>query len=451
MNIFTANQVNQVYVLKADSTIGTDVTKNDKLGSVALKKDEESRAIYFKHLGAGGLTRSDLIELRSIMYLKATPASKMERKLKKVKLTLNEEAIENGKPIVGQDYVLRIKFDHVIGISPENQYWKYGTVHTTSSTTISDFYKILALSVAKNMSREVVKMVAIYLNDTIEVTPETKPSDLTGTYNSITLKEVEQDWILGIKQQRPISFSIEPTTIQKSANGVKDEIFWGDTLDTDGNKVTGGSYPEKTVETPTLTTDTVPNGKLMADYEYFYMGERADQYRMVGWPNYVPTTYLVDPSLEYDTIGIHFFYTGSNHAVQKSEKDVTFLIPRAAGDTKGELGAKAKQLLGLIINEYPYSKSKFDADHDSYTTDAELEECIANYSTTEQMNNSISNSVNDVRNTLENKITQEVSNVNDSINTTKNSLESKITQEIATINSKLDNYYTKSEVDDKLQ
>ena len=352
MNIFTVNQVNQVYVLKSDSTVGEKITKASKLGSIEMGQDSDANSIYFKHLGAGGLTRSDLIDVKSIEYVKATPASKLARKLKKVKLTLNADALEGGKPVAGQDFVLRIKFDHVIGLSPENQYWKYGIVHTTSSTTLSDFYKTLALSVAKNMSREAVKMIEIYLNDNVEVTSETKAEDLNGTYNSIVLKEVEQDWLLGIRQQRPVLFSIEPTIIQKVTNGVTEEIYWGDTEDTDGNKITGGVIPEKSVTTPTLTTDLVKNGKLMADYEYFYMGERGDQYRMVGWPDYIPTTYLVDPSLEYDVISIHYSYRGSNHAVQKSEKDVTFLVPRADNDTEGNMGALAAKLLIEINKVY---------------------------------------------------------------------------------------------------
>ena len=64
----------------------------------------------------------------------------------------------------------------------------------------------------------------------------------------------------------------------------------------------------------------------MADLEYFCMGERADMYRMKGYPNYVPTEYMVNPANIYDTIGIHYSYVGDNHAVQKSEKDLTFII-----------------------------------------------------------------------------------------------------------------------------
>ena len=55
------------------------------------------------------------------------------------------------------------------------------------------------------------------------------------------------------------------------------------------------------------------------------MGERGDIYRGVGFPNNIPTTYLVDPSKTYYTFDIHYAYVGSNEAVQKSEKTITIV------------------------------------------------------------------------------------------------------------------------------
>ena len=58
------------------------------------------------------------------------------------------------------------------------------------------------------------------------------------------------------------------------------------------------------------------------------MGERGDQYRNMGWPNVIPTKYLVDPSKEYDVLNIHYFYQGDGISVQKSEKDIQIVVPR---------------------------------------------------------------------------------------------------------------------------
>jgi hypothetical protein len=184
----------------------------------------------------------------------------------------------------------------------------------------------MALSIAKNMSREAVKLVSVFLqtsNSQVEVTPATKESTLNGTYTGVVLKEVEQDWILGVKQQRPVSFVAEPTSIEFNDT----DFVWGDVAYTNGS--------------------TIGNGKQMADYEYFYMGERADQYRLVGFPDYVPTKYLVDPTATYDIIGIHFAYSGANHAVQLSEKDINILVPSTA--TVGT-GNDAVSLTNTIIS-----------------------------------------------------------------------------------------------------
>jgi hypothetical protein len=335
MNIFTANQVNQVYVLKSDSSVktlsaSTKLTKSDNLGSVGIGQTADGKSIYFKHLGAGGLNRSDLIEIANIMDVKATPAVKMARKLKTFKVTLNAAALVSSNPIVGQDYILRIKFQNPIGMSPDNQYWKYGAVHVTSGMTQAQFMAKMAESINKNMSREAAQLITA-----------------TAEGSTLLIKEVEQDWIRGIKQQKPLVFTVEPTMVSTAT----EEVIWGDVIDSDGNKLTGGAVPETSVATTGVpdAAGTVKNGKLMADYEYFYMGERADQYRMVNWPDYVPTEYLVDPTLEYDTVAIHFAYVGANHAVQKSEKDITFIVPRAAGDTTAaNVGAKATSLLNAI-------------------------------------------------------------------------------------------------------
>jgi hypothetical protein len=366
MNIFTANQVNQVYVLKSDSTVvanldaNNQITKANNLGSVGLGKTADGKSIYFKHLGAGGLVRSDLIEIANIIDIKATPASAMARSLMSAKVTLNAEALNNSKPIAGEDFVLRIKFQNPIGMSPENQYWKYGVVHATASMTASEFYLKMASSIAKNMSREAVQLVKVYVTYSSSKTEITAASDVTNTttfnqtYTGIQIEEVEQDWILGIKQQKPVLFTVEPTWV----NNGTDEVVWGDVIYSDKRKTTGGASPANSIiaSGQPATAGAVVNSKLMADYEYFYMGERGDQYRMVNWPNYVPTTYLVDANWQYgyDTVAIHYAYVGANHSVQKSEKDITFVVPRASTDnTASAVGALAASILAAIKAALP--------------------------------------------------------------------------------------------------
>lgn len=332
MHIFSTNQATHVYVAKVLKDSVTDLTASTaEVGHTVVKATPDKSAIYFQHKGAGGLTRSDLIDVKNILYAKATKAADMQRALKVSTVTLNAD-VNGGQPVVGQDYVLRVTFDGYIGISPEDsQYWKHAIVHVTNGMDASAFYKQMALSLAKNMSREAKKLITIELNDGTEVTARTKEATLSGTYTSLVIKEVEQDWLLGTKQIKPLNITVVPTEIMVKEGDTLHPVKWGTVVNSVGAKI--------------------KNGKDMADLEYFHMGERGDQYRMVGFPDYVPTTYLVDPTKEYDTINIHYAYVGSNESCQKSEKDIILIVP--AGQTK-QFVDKINELItasGVQINE----------------------------------------------------------------------------------------------------
>ena len=355
MNLFTANQVNQVYVLKSDnlefrSTNVQDVTTSDKLGTIGLGITHDYKSMYFKYRGPGGVTRSDLIDFDKIERVVATPASAMAQTLMSAKITLNAAALKSSTPVAGQDYMLRITFNGYIGISPEDsQYWKHGLVHATAGMSTSAFYLQLASSIAKNMARETNNLIKVFVtystNSETEITATSDVNDsskFSQTYTGVIIKAVEPDWILGMKQQKQITFTVEPTTI---VNDDGDEVVWGDVVYSNKKKLTGGATPSYSVVTSgqPAAAGTVINSKLMADYEYFWHGERGDQYRMMGFPDYVPTTYLVDPSWQYgyDIVAIHYSYIGSNESSQKSEKDISIIVPRASTDspTSSAVGA----------------------------------------------------------------------------------------------------------------
>lgn len=298
MSVFSTNQARHLYV--ATALKSPNVIASDAAGSIAVKADTAKNHLYFEYMGQGGLIRSDLIDIKNIMYAKATKADKMARELKAVTVTLK------GNPVGGQDYILKIAFRQFAGMSDEDIYTKFGMVHATANMSASDFYKELALSLVKNFSREATQLVKFTLTDgedtAVPVTAATKASDLTGTYKALVIDEVEQDWVLGVKPQEAVYFDVLPGTI--TVDG--DETIWGEVEDTESE-------------------GTVKNGKLIADLEYFCMGERADIYRGVGFPNNIPTKYMVDASKEYHVLDIHYAYVGSNEAVQKSEKDITIV------------------------------------------------------------------------------------------------------------------------------
>lgn len=324
MATFSTNQVRQLYVATDVKTSG-HVLASDAAGSIAVKNDTAKNHLYFEYKGADNLMRSDLIDIKNILYAKATNANNMAHKLKSVTVTLDTN-VNGGAPVVGQDYILRIAFKQYVGMSDEDQYFKYGMVHAYAGMNADKFYKVLALSLAKNFSREVVPLIKIEVhskatkskrgfdsNGYMVVTPTTKDngkSDTTNPYydgtsavvadiDSIRITEVEQPWRLGVMAQTPVYFTVQPVAVM--VNG--DERIWA--------TVTEG------------TNGTIGNGKKIADLEYFCMGERGDVYRGIGWPHNIPTTYLVDPTKTYYVFDVHYAYVGDNEAVQKSEKTIT--------------------------------------------------------------------------------------------------------------------------------
>lgn len=325
MATFSTNQVRQLYVAKVLKP--SHVLASDTAGSIAVKNDTAKNHLYFEYKGADNLMRSDLIDIKNILYAKATDADAMAHELKSVTVTLDTN-INSGAPVAGQDYILRIVFRQYVGMSDEDQYFKYGMVHAYAGTTASDFYKKLALSLAKNFSREVVPLVKFTLtnskDEAVPVDATTKESSLTETYTALVIDEVEQPWRLGIMEQTPVYFTVQPTTI--TVNG--DERIWGTVEDTD-------------------PAGTIDNGKKIADLEYFCMGERGDIYRGVGFPNNIPTTYLVDPTVKYNVIDIHYAYVGSNESVQKSEKTITLVVPKAGADNQAS-NALANSIISAI-------------------------------------------------------------------------------------------------------
>lgn len=303
--VISINQVRQLYVAKALKAATVAPTT---AGDIAPKADTAKTTLYFQYMSPAGLVSSDKIDIKNIMSAKATSSDALAHKLIRYSVTLDGDV--SATPVAGQNYILRLAFRQYIGLSEEDQYFKYGEVIARSGMTASDFYKKMAISLAKNLENktESTPLVNIYLTSAtastdVPVTSATKESDLTATdYSQIIIEETEQPWVLGMMPQAFIPFTPQFLTILVDG----EERLWG-------------------VATEVTPTKTVPDGHLMADLEYFCMGARGDIYRGMGYPNIIKTTYLVDPDAIYDTLDIHYFYTGSNESVQKSEKTITLI------------------------------------------------------------------------------------------------------------------------------
>ena len=322
MNI-TVNQNRQMYVAGryADGSTVPAVSAASNVGDIGVTV--KGNELWFPYKGADTVLKSDRIQLKNLDCVKVVAAADMVVPLKKVKIAL-AAGINSGNPISGQDYELQIHLPGFYTDSAIEDYYKFGIVHATAAmeATKSDFYKALVSSLNKNFAREVGATATTnpYLKFTIgySTSSESEEGDANWTSASATciyITAKEPAWTLGTEQQRFIDFEALPQTVWTG----NDDVVWGAVTDqtpAKGSAVVG--------------TTGVGNGKKIADLEYFCMGERGDQYRNMGWPNVIATQYLVNPSLQYDLVEIHFAFTDTGVNSYRSEKDITVAFPTTA-------------------------------------------------------------------------------------------------------------------------
>lgn len=275
-----------------------------------LKSVNNSNEFFFLHKGASedGLQRTDLIDKCQIIDIRATAAEDMVHKMKKVEVTLDED-VNEGAPVVGQDYILNVSIKNYIANGDDSTKEKFG-VARAYNTTASDLYKNLAINLAKNFSREPVKLIKITLkgdDDATEITKTTKFDDLDSiTATGIVLEEVEQPWRRGAAPVEFVNFVAVPSTIYVNSM----DLVWGVATDVTADN-----------------TNVLPNSKKVADLEWFCHKERGDVYGELGWPNNIDTVYMVDASNAdgYSMLDIHFYFKGNSMNVGNSEKTLTLV------------------------------------------------------------------------------------------------------------------------------
>ena len=322
--VFTTNQTKHFFV-------ATDLKENLKdgnygAGSIELKFTKDKKAFYFNYITPGGIVRTDLIPVASVEYAKYTSASEMQTHLKSKMITL-DSTINEGKPIVGQDYIININFRNYFGPSDLHTYLKQGVARAFNEDA-SELYARLAISLARNFAREIEKPLEIKLaGSNVVVTPTTKLEDVKSGNTGVVLTEIEQPWTLGVQESTPVNFEL--TFVPITDEGV--ERIWGIVEDVESGKI-------------------VENGKKIADMEYFYMKERGDQYGNVGWPQVVPVKYLANPNSKYDVLDIHYSYVGSNESIQKSEKDLTIVSASIASGSTVEVLVQELIGNGVIVS-----------------------------------------------------------------------------------------------------
>lgn len=310
MFIGSDNQFRNLYVMK---TYKASESALAAVGDTTLKVDTAKNSMYLVYKDTEDNLTSDIIDLKNLLYVKSTKAADMARKLNSQSVTLNED------PISGQDYVLNVEVRNFVALGDDSTHIKFGAVHAVKGMTKSDFYKAMAVNLAKNLSREPSPILNVSLNKYNSTgTTNTKVAVLvngkmqnlaaltsTETYTSIIIDEVEQPWRRGVAQVEPVNFNTTCGTVLVDGN----DVIWGTVEKEEG--------------------DPINNGKQIADMEWFYHGTRGDIYREATYPDNFDFKPLVDETKAYSTLDIHFAYVGPGVEVAKSERTITVVCADA--------------------------------------------------------------------------------------------------------------------------
>jgi hypothetical protein len=283
---FRTNQVLQFYV------------NNDKNTVNLVNKTADNGTFWFTNTQDGKVvSRTDVIDVDKVLYVTAKQGTKERRYLKGYTVPAPAEIV------AGQDYVVKVEFTNYQGMGDMDMTVKVGAAHAKSSTTVNDLMAEIAWTLTKNLKSEWARLVAVVVDGTpVEPTAtleEVKAMDFSAGF--MIAEVVQNDWVLGVTPDEGVNFRVYIAPIVVDGEEVNDWI---------------------TISEAFAYGPHVTNGRKMADLEYFAMGERGDQYRMVGWPNVIKTNYLIDPNLEYSSITIHYAFVDSNEGAQKSERDL---------------------------------------------------------------------------------------------------------------------------------
>lgn len=312
MFIGSDNQFRNLYVMKAYKASESAISA---VGDATLKADTAKNLMYLVYKDTEDTLTSDIINIKNLLYVKSNKAADMARKLHSQSVTIKEN------PISGQDYVLNVEVRNFVALGDDSTHIKFGAVHAVKGMTKSDFYKAMAVNLAKNLSREPSPILNVLLikNDTatsgggeskVSVLVNGKMQNLatlksTESYTNIIINEVEQPWRRGVAQVEPVNFNTTCGTILMDG----DDVIWGTV-----KKETG---------------DVINNGKQIADMEWFYHGTRGDIYREATYPDNFDFKPLVDETKAYHTLDIHFAYVGPGVEVAKSERTITVVCADA--------------------------------------------------------------------------------------------------------------------------
>lgn len=278
MAVYSVNQATHLYVLN-----GTQETA----GSA------EKGYIRYSKLGAKGDLATDIIDLKKVISVTETTSTKLAPKVKKY-------AIQVTGATAGS-YVMRVIINNYFSESPSGSYIKHASAYVQGGDNAN-----------KEVAEALVKSLNLGLKRDIE--PAFKVV-YSGDSDTFTIIPLATEWVLGRKA----------TTIPE----IIIELVPTDAMAT---KATWATITPADATTSEIAGERNLGAEQLADYEYFCLGERGDQYRGINWPNNVETKGQIDPTKNYNIVTVHYYEDLGGEAVQKSEKTVVFASTSSIAD-----------------------------------------------------------------------------------------------------------------------
>ena len=283
MATFSSNSVRHLFVANT-STGGAAGQYVDAVKTV----DNE---LYLKFINAN--TQTVATPLIPISKIKSVSSKAYAAKV------LRSDTITINTAVVGQTYNIRFVFRNWGSGSAENQYFKYsGTYKAVTGDTTTTIATALTALAVTNFAREATPLLTI-----------------TSSGAVITITEIAQPWVKGKQQGRPLNYYFQFVPIIDSTGA--ENVSWGTVASVAKGYAGQGTY------------------KLSSDQEYFYLGERGDKYRNVGFPYTFDTTYLVDSTKLYDTIDIT--YSSADSGAVGVENDLRVITVLCANGTSSAI------------------------------------------------------------------------------------------------------------------
>lgn len=313
MTNFSTNQVMHFYVHATGHKLYIPTNEDEAIVndpfSIVITNDGLAPSVTGNTTNVIG--RTDKIE--NVMWATLTKAAKLATPYKEATLTFKSE-VNEGAPIVGQDYIVKVSYPAIGGVGVEGFTTKIATAYASAGSTTATIVDELAknLNAAFEADGVLVATIDGVGNDTLVI-----------TQTDIAEKSYER----GVRPVTIADFNVIASPVIE--NG--EEVDWLNIAIAPSALSVNGGYK-------------------LADMEYFALGERGDDYRMMGYPNYIKSIYRIDPTKEYNVYNIHYAYKGYNDQSHKSEKDLIIAVEVVENDeNEGTIPALESALTKLGV------------------------------------------------------------------------------------------------------